>query len=81
MKKLIVALLLSALCVGCRDNQLCIIEYRTGEKEEVPCWNALTHGSIFCADTELRIFTENGVSYRQLDTIKKWEIRKGWVRK
>ena len=81
MNKLIVAILLSVLCVGCRDDQLCIIEYRTGEKEEVPCWNALTYGPMFGADTELRIFSENGVSYRQLDTIKKWDLRRGKVRK
>ena len=75
MNKLIVVILLGVLCVGCRDNQLCIIEYRTGEKEEVLCRCALTYGPIFGADTELRIFSENGVSHRQIDAIKKWELR------
>ena len=77
MKKLIVAILLGVLCGGCRDTSVCVIEYQNGEKEYVTCWNDLTYGPLFGADTELRIFTENGILHRQLSAIKKWEIRSG----
>ena len=77
MKKLFVAILLVALCGGCDDNAVCVIEYMDGEIEEVACFDAWVDRPLFGAPSTLEIIVAEGPDQQKsLATIKRWKLVK-----
>ena len=90
MRIYIIAMLISALCIGCApddsgrttkhrnpNDKICIIEYVDGETERIRCWNAYISRPIFGGPTMLHIHQVfSGTQEKSLSTIKRWKIIK-----